>query len=365
MTDYRYIAADLVTDVDKADVPLVDASFGPALNGGGTCTGSVPLSSVVRQADLEPGRTALYCYRDDQLVWGGIVWALQPQGQSMGVEAAGFESYLQQRYLWRRFGPFVRVDPLALVHNIWHYVQSQAGPGIGVVLGNESTGGKALVGTVAEPLVVNWWDNRRAAEVVDDLADAADGFDYRIEVTQNPNGTRTKLLRLGYPRLGSRRRDLAVVSGSQVRSTPSERVDGTFRANHVLTMGAGEGRLAKHSHHRADLAGYPKLDALVSWKSETNDTRLRRRGDAELMARQEVSSVPSLTIDVDHESLRLGAYNVGDDIYLDLDDGWTDYTGWARIMAWTLQPESDEITLTLARSDLFRYGAAPDIGEGE
>ncbi len=280
--------------------------------------------------------------------------------------------------MWgRTIGPYIGADPIAIAREVWAYLQSEVS--IGVIIGTETTGGKVKVGTPAvpesepgagdeveaDPFRVDWWENRQASSVIDDLSDAANGFDYRIDVRQHPNGTRTKRLRFGYPRLGRRLSEMSITSGPLVRATPSERIDGSFIANHVLAVGAGEGRRTLHTHHRSNRAGAPKLDAVAMWKDETNVERLRRRGESELQARQIASSVPSLTVAADLPSLPLGSYLPGDDVWLDIEDGWTDYTGWARIMGWRLNPEADEVELDLARADLFQYGPAPDIGESQ
>ncbi len=374
MTDYRYMTADLVTDVDLADIPLVDASFGPSLNGGGTCTGSIPLHSTVREKHVRPNRTALYVYRDDELVWGGIIWQLQPQGQRMSLTAAGFESYAQQRLLLGRIGPFIEKDPLEIVRVIWNYLQAEVS--IGVQLGTETTRGKVKVGrpasgTVgtdtyveAEPYDIRWWELRGAGDAINELADAANGFDYRVDVSQRDDGSRRKLLRLGYPRLGRRITHSAITSGPLVRATPTETVDGTFGATHVIAMGAGEGSATLHTHHRADRASGPILDQALMWKDETRLSQLRLRGEAEIQARQVIESIPSLTIAADHPELPLGSYRPGDDLYVDVEDGWTDFAGWCRVMGWRLSPEAEEVSLDLARADLFQYGPAPDIGQG-
>ncbi|MFI9149466.1 hypothetical protein [Streptomyces sp. NPDC053367] len=88
---YRYLTTHALTNkVLASDLPLTGVEFGPALSASGTLTGAVAprLAHLVR-SQLDPGNTKIYVERDGRLLWGGIVWRADPEGQQLNVEAAG------------------------------------------------------------------------------------------------------------------------------------------------------------------------------------------------------------------------------------------------------------------------------------
>jgi hypothetical protein len=425
VTTYRYIVADLVTDVERADIQLADAEYGPSLNGGGTLTGLVPLQYGLTLDDLAPGRTSIYAYRDNALMWGGIVWGLDPAGSDMRLMAAGFESYADRRILKQTFGPYAFQDRLSVAADIWRHIQQEISIGVEVpaeyltsvapklvydalravedtarldwekardeLAADPPVGDAALVaakktaydaasaaarvaydayfatitgptnlGTYDDPVEYPWWETHNCGDVIRDLAGNDAGFDYRIDVVQEGAGRR-KILRLGYPRLGNRLVDFVVASGSNVRATPSLTIDGTFLSNSVIGIGAGEGQDTLRCDQFVAPGPYPWLDASVQMKYEVNYGFLEGRTKAELAARGSGAHVPNVFIGTAHPDMPFGAYQPGDDVWVDVHDGWATFAGWCRIMGWTLRPESEEVRLDLARSDLFMYGPGPDL----
>lgn len=106
MATWTYVFTDLLTGVEKASLPMVDVSFDQVLNGVGKFSGMVPTTDPkIRALDpwgaTEKRRTALYVHRDDQVVWGGIVWGRDRDQDTPGlrITAATFESWLAVAYL--------------------------------------------------------------------------------------------------------------------------------------------------------------------------------------------------------------------------------------------------------------------------
>ena len=86
MTQYRYLAYDLLTNVALAELELTNVNFSKQLNSAGTFTGEILISDSTETVqkildNTQTGKTALYVERSDPdnnigptLVWGGIIW---------------------------------------------------------------------------------------------------------------------------------------------------------------------------------------------------------------------------------------------------------------------------------------------------
>jgi len=296
-------------------------------------------------------------------LWGGaIVSELQPQGQSVSVIASGFESLPNRVPLTASQNPAVYQDPLVITRALWTWMQAQPDADLGVELGNETTGGKVQIGTPALPWRMDWWDGRTVGAYIADLASADDGFDYQVVVDVAADGTRTKRLVLGYPRLGRRLTDVRFDSGVNVVANPAETIG--WPATDVEVLGAGEGRNMRMTTTGRRGSGYLRNGAIVSLKNEKDPARLAARARAELTARTYAHDVTSLTLR-DHPSAQLGSFEVGDDVYASLHSGWTDFDGWMRIMGYqvtqTGQQGQEQIVVDVARAEQFVYGPQPNI----
>ncbi|MEU3342230.1 hypothetical protein, partial [Streptomyces sp. NPDC006668] len=77
------------------------------------------------------------------------------------------------------------------------------------------------------------------------------------------------------------------------------------------------------------------------------------------VARQNRGSIEQVSL-IDHPAARFGSFGVGDDVWVQVHDEWTDYDGWARVTAWTLTPaqgdQQERMSVSLAPADSFIYG---------
>lgn len=106
---YRYITTDLVSNRILAEVPFSGVSYGLAVGGAGDFTGSVFVDSESKKYNLYnstmPGKTALYILRNDECVWGGIIWSREYdiEARSLAVSGLEFTSYFHHRKIWKTF----------------------------------------------------------------------------------------------------------------------------------------------------------------------------------------------------------------------------------------------------------------------
>lgn len=106
---YRYYMVDIVTNKIVGEVPLEDVTYERSLKQPGSFEGKITVSEQTNALDLYnatmPGKTALYVVRDNEAVWGGIIWGRTYDlvGRSLAVSASEFTSYLNHRIVWKTY----------------------------------------------------------------------------------------------------------------------------------------------------------------------------------------------------------------------------------------------------------------------
>ncbi|MGM9465372.1 hypothetical protein [Streptomyces murinus] len=359
---YRYLTLHALTGAILAwDMPLTDVEFGPELCGPGSFTGVIePRLAHLSPSQLDAGTTLLFAERDRTLLWGGIIWRAEPEGQKLRLEASGFGSYLTKRHdlhgnLDGR-GPWVNADPCRVIRDAWAYCQAQPDGDLDVTV--DATTSTAKVGTPAEPYSTAWWEAPALNTVVDDMVAVAGGPEWTEAVAWSGN-TPTRRIRIGWPRLGTRRQDISFTSGINVVTTVPVQYDADNYAQVVIGLGAGEGR----SRRRAVDAvrnGRLRLEQVLEVPNEKANERLAARARTERVSRSVIGEVTEVVIR-DHPAARIGSFQVGDDVRVRLNDEWTQYDGWSRITGWTLKPpsedEPEQVAVQLVRADRYTYGA--------
>jgi hypothetical protein len=92
-----------------AEVPFTGVSYANAIGGAGDFSGSVYVDSESRKYDLYnstlPGKTGLYILRNNECVWGGIIWSREYDidAKSLAVSGLEFTSYFHHRKVWKTF----------------------------------------------------------------------------------------------------------------------------------------------------------------------------------------------------------------------------------------------------------------------
>jgi hypothetical protein len=117
---YRYLIARVSDGAFVMEVPFSNVSWERKINAAGSFSGSIAipgnsalggprLSSSEDHFDLYnstlPGKNAIYIMRNDQIVWGGIIWArdYDIRTKVLNVSALEFVSYLYHRVFWKTF----------------------------------------------------------------------------------------------------------------------------------------------------------------------------------------------------------------------------------------------------------------------
>ncbi|MEW1799246.1 hypothetical protein ACIGO7_07800 [Streptomyces virginiae] len=363
-TGYRYIAQHALSgEILSSDVPLTDVEYGPELNGPGALTATLsPRFAHSRPDVADEGNVLIYVERDGVLRWGGLLWQSTPEDRTLSLEAAGWSSYLQRRHdihgeLDGR-GPYVYADPCKVIRDVWDYAQSLPDGSLGVTV--DGTESKAKVGTPAEPLRFAWWEEPVLGDAVDDLVAAADSPDYTCDTHWGSDGKIVRRVRLGYPRLGARRTDIAFTSGINIINSPAVPRAADEFANTIIATGAGEGR-SKRRAVDSVRDGRLRMETVLALPDVKGTDILASRAAAERKRRQLRGTVEQISIRPDHPAAPLGAFQIGDDVFTQVSNDWADFAGWMRVVGWSVRTggsEGETVTVLLERADAFQYGAA-------
>lgn len=205
----------------------------------------------------------------------------------------------------------------------------------------------------AEPYALAWWDAPDCGSEVDTLSRETP-FDYVEEHSWDGEEVAHRL-RIGYPRFGRRRTDLAFIQGDNVIGVVEPERDGAGFANEVIALGAGEG---KRSLQRRipERDGRLRRPIVYSDKAITTGARLDAIARATLATHRTPLEIPAVEV-VNHPHAPIGSWQLGDDILVQAVIPWLgDIAIWHRITGWALLGD-DRASLSLRRSDAFTYGS--------
>lgn len=372
MSSWRYIAQRASTgEFLDMELPLHRDELGWSLSGAGSLRGTIaPDIGGMRAEDgrplLEEWGTYIYAEADGVIRWGGIVISSKYSGPNWSVEAAGFSTYPHGMPYLGDYSQ-VGVDPVDVVRHIWEHLQAQPGGDLGVSVVGDSTpvrlgtpprevsfttGAGENVAFEAGPYTLSWQEAPDCGDEIDSLVKETP-FEYTEHHYWDGEEIRHEL-RIGYPRLGRKRDDLAFIQGDNVSALVTPETSGDDFANAVYGIGAGEGAGAlRRMTGLAD--GRLRRVAVYTAKDVQSVARLDSRIASELRRRQDLLTISEITVR-DHVNARLGSWALGDDILVEAYIPWLgDVSIWSRVTGWTLKSE-DTAKLTLARSDSFTYG---------
>jgi len=325
-TTYRYLFADLLTNTIIGELPLTGVSFGSQLNQAGTFQGHILLSGVDSTkfnvtASTIPGKCAVYVDRDGVLVWGGIIWNrnYQSGNQVLSINAKEFESYFDKRRITSD-QVFTNIDELTIAQNLISLAQGVPFGNIGVQVGVE------ISGVLVSKTYYNY-EKKTYYSALQDLSRAQNGFDFNIDVAYDGSGAPTKILNLGYPRIGA---DYSATNPSALLfEFPAGNVveyeypeDGTLIANTLYALGAGsnEGKLSATYQNSAILStGWALYEEQANYSDVTDATYLAQLAQGQVNA----VSLPPTTIRLvvpAFVSPVYGSYSIGDSARLRITD---------------------------------------------
>lgn len=376
---FRVIAQRILTrEIVDWDLPVsADFEFGRTLTGPSIMKGSFkPEIISVQELGLDPYAYFFHVEIDNEIRGTGILLPPEFNDHTLNFECEGFSAAAHYTMFESELQG-IGLDPLSIVRSIWTHVQSRAESNYSIVVSSDTSpiklGEPATTETdnttdpptvreiEAKPYMLNWWDNKNCGDEIDSLAGETP-FDYLENTSWNSTKTNVDLsIKLGYPRVGTRKTDLLFVDGQAeniIGMVPVQENPDHY-ASAVFVIGSGEGRAAVRGYASERLANRVRRSYTITDKSITSTQRANARAREELLVRKNMAfDIGEITIDAHHVNAPLGTYDAGDDILVRVFVPWllNETSAWYRILAWSYQPARDIVRLTLARSDSFTYG---------
>lgn len=182
-----------------------------------------------------------------------------------------------------------------------------------------------------EPFVLADYETHDLGQKLDELA-AAGPFDWReMHQWSADRQSISHTLRLGSPRIGTRRNDLGLSVGINVE-LPSGSISAKDYASDVLAMGAGEGDKAVRKRVWSASPARLRRAVMVQHRDVSTATGIQQRATAALSAMGAgAQDVTELEV-VDHPMCPLASLEPGDELYLEGPAGWLGDLGqWVRV----------------------------------
>ncbi|RYJ22432.1 hypothetical protein CU044_5945 [Streptomyces sp. L-9-10] len=325
---YRALFCDLRTDQVIDVLPLTETKFDDYIGKPGSLTATIPLPgpALAQRARLalQPGRTAVWLERDGDIWWGGVLWTCTPQSDEQGrmkvqFQAGTFDSYLDHRIL---SGDLLgtATDQFDIVRTLIGHAQEQPGGDIGISAGPELSG-------VVRNYSYGYSSLARIRELIDQLAQLADGFEWRVHCHRDAQGRRVKRLQLGSPAIVTGHTDLVLDQPGTVISYNLP-ADSTVQANVWVARGESANTdqsqeslpLTVRAESAEDIAeGWPRLESTSDHSSVQDEAVLASFARAELARQRRPEVIPELTVRMDG---RVTPALLGARIRLRLHDLW-------------------------------------------
>lgn len=372
MSEWQYFAIRLNGDgtqtILDTELPLTNVRPTSTLSGpdGLTATITPEIASLIASDGrpiFEEWSTLILAVKDGLIRGGGILEVMGEDGPKLTLDCVGPSGYAKSMPYtgeWSRIG----VDPMAVVRHIWDHLQGQPGGDMGAVI--ETNSSPVRVGTPerdvkfdtqegesvefkAGPYVLAWWNTHDLGRELDDLAKTTP-FQYRT--SWNWVGERAvPTLEYSYPALGVRQHNLRFVVGENVYEVPSLTYDGAEYASDVLVLGAGSGREVRNGMDSLPKRTRLRRVIVLEDKGIPSNAKAKQVAQAELRLRQGDVEIDDLVI-VNHPNAPLGEYEVGDEILVTTEAGWSGSMDiWCKIIGLEINPETDEVHAQVVRTE--------------
>ena len=348
---YNYLATDLVSNTILGELPVNNVALDCQLNSAGNMSSGMKLSDPRIDDDeliarTEPGKTAFWAYRENQIVWGGIVLSreYQSNGKSLTLTGQTFECYASRRYPRSVLGASgvlnLSLGMCETVDYLWSHLQSISGGSIGVQA--------AQLPLVDNPtsLTVNGYDlSISYGDLIASITQLSNGPDWTIGWAEDQNGLPLKQLVTGIP-IGQQvaATDLVVdYPGPVANYTYTE--NSSSGSNYWWATGDGEGaaQAAGVAIDEATLSsGYPIWEHVNNYSGVTSQTTI----DAHAASDLKQKGMPMVTHSARFHATAFptfGSYQMGDYAIVNVTDPRfpKGKTFIVRVIGWSIQPPDE------------------------
>lgn len=349
MSAARYEVLQIVAKTGEVveSLPVTAIQYAETLNAAGSATIGMPLKAADPDT-LEPGKSALVITRDDEPVWGGMLWTATADldAGTLGLNASGWHSYYSARYLDMAGGYNGKTDQALLLRAWIEY--ANANGGIGTDTSRLTTTGRIRSRTWG------FSEFKQIAEAINELADEDGGFDFRYETFWRDD------TRVGNRLLKNGRLENVIPSALVHRencNVTQVGYDGSKLATKAVAFGADMGTGVKPYNIVSNDLETPALTQVSTWSDLKSTADLIPKAAAIGAVGRQVIGIPTLTLYpgvFDPSAFLPGAYGM---VQVD--------SGYVRLLEEFVLTErrvdvdvngSETVSLSLASKDVFVSG---------
>lgn len=349
---YTYQVADLRTGTILGDLPLTGVKYTKKLNDSGTLVGTFQIESrnaTRRRVDdaynwTTPAIRSVTVYRDEQPVWGGIVWTSNYDSATgkVSIGCGDYWSYFDHRmvlpvltltprvgenhtapdpgYIAALTTTYTAVDQNQIARNLVTLAQSHTGGSLGITMDSSLSG-------ILRDRLYEGHQLIRVGDALRKLASVLNGPDMLFDVVSvDAMGKPVRTFLQGDPYLGTSgsthvwEYDANLVDYSWPR-------DGTDRDTREFANGDGSAEGAPiavsedTAAYTAEGGGWPLLEGEQQYSGIADEQTLQDHADAEQYVRRRPVVLPRFRVRGDM-SPRVGEWSVGDDALAIIVDDW-------------------------------------------
>jgi hypothetical protein len=335
-TAYSYLIVDLMTEAVLAEVALSQVRLTKVLNGAGTIDATLVIDRDLVNRGLNPYdlttpcRRCIYALRDGTPVWGGLIWtrAYDSGNHTVKLGGADFWSYYDHRKVVQALpAEPVPFDFVAHASSTSGLVDQNAIVRAFVQLGDLHTGGDINVqldsslSDVMRERHYEGYDLKDMGEGLRELANVINGPDIVFDVSANADGTVSRVLRVGTPKLGQQGDPHIWEYGGNIQhyAWPS---DGSRMATRIYAVGNGMEKgtpIAVAEEQARYVNGWPLLEGESGYTTVSDTAVLQEHADADQVAARAPVVLPVLTVRGDLPPT-FGTYGLGDEARVLIED---------------------------------------------
>lgn len=347
MTTYNYIFGTLGTEQVIDEIPCFGVVMDMEINKGGTFQGTYQLDMTGKDNDTlisasTPGRTWVAVERAGTCVWHGFIWSRVYSAQSKTLQLFGlsFDQYPRKRLVRTDFS-YTATEQRNIFRDFWSTMQSATGGNL-----NINIPASFSTAAVLKDFSVLATDFKYYNEIMSEISDGIDGFDWYISCTKDGSLYRKDLL-IGYPTLGVAAGDGISVfeypgNITQYYMTEAMADSGT----NVFVIGAGEGSSMITSEYiNSDMyaSGWPRWDVDISRKDISSQDAIDSFAMQEGINRRPPQNIIKLNVKGNLPP-EFGSYSLGDSCRVTIKDPRNPGTfdSIRRLLKWDLRPESSD-----------------------
>lgn len=347
---YTYLATDLVTDTVIGELPVNNVSLDCQLNSAGHMSSGLKLDDPRIDnnellARTTPGKTAFWAYRENTIVWGGIVLTreYQSDGKSLSLTGQTFECYPFRRFPRSILGTSTMNYSLgqgATIDALWQLMQSAPQTSINVQ--------RATLPLVdpATTLTVNGYDlSTSFGALMNSVAELSGGPDWTVRWMENGDGTPFKQLAVGTPLGNSIDNTQLVVDypGTDANYVYTE--NSSAGANVWWATGDGDPStqvVGQATDGNSLASGWPMWESVNSYQGVTDQTTINSHASSDLFSLPQPLITHAMAL-FGNAWPPFGSYQMGDYAVVNiLDPRFPQGVQIPlRVIGWTIQPPDE------------------------